>query len=99
LFVHTLPVIYERPELVTAPSEEKRTKSAATPKLGACAKCIPGIKTSISANNKLRKVMFTIFYPLRYINAENKFSKHHEGTSLISTKCYTIVLMCYMIYT
>ena len=48
LFVPTLPVSCEIPELLTAPFEEKRTKFAAVPKVGACPKLTLGSKNKIS---------------------------------------------------
>jgi hypothetical protein len=46
--------------LVTAPTVEKRTKLAATPNGGACAKFSSGIKSSIIAVNALNKIVFML---------------------------------------
>jgi hypothetical protein len=59
--VPTLPVSCEIPELVIAPTVEKRTKSAAVPNGGACAKFKAGIEIRTMAVNTFSSCVFIIY--------------------------------------
>ena len=97
LFVPTLPVRCVRylyvPTFVTAPTEEKRTKSAAVPKGGACAKFKVGIKSRITAVNTLSSFVFIFLFFI-----VNKFSQN-KGMSVESGKRYIISEKSYIIHT
>lgn len=58
MFVPTFPVMCEIPELLTGPSVENRTKSAAVPRSGACAKIIFGIYIITIDSNEKRNLFF-----------------------------------------
>ena len=47
--------------LLSAPTEEKRTKFAAVPNVGACPKFTFGIKNRIAADNELSSLVFILF--------------------------------------
>ena len=62
LLVPTLPVRWEIPELLTAPFEVKRTKSAAVPKLGACPKVILENDKRVNAVIPISNLFFILFF-------------------------------------
>jgi len=73
LLVPTLPVRWENPVLLTAPFVENRTKLAAVPKLGACAKFTKEINSSIRAINTICSFLFIIIIlECEWISTESK---------------------------
>jgi len=57
----TFPVSCERPVFPTAPTDEKRTKFAAVPKLIVCPKFAFGIKNRKAADNVISNFVFILF--------------------------------------
>jgi hypothetical protein len=62
LLVPTFPVSCVIPVFPIAPLDEKSTKSAAVPNVGACARLNAGAKQHVSIVNVLRSIFFMFFY-------------------------------------